>query len=197
MFSHLILFPVVLYSSTLKGNRMKTLNKLLVTGIAVLGLGAVCHTKALAQPADDNVAYNCPYNDCQTNCYPAPKIHHRLGPNKNWKEFHQQRLTALHDKLKLNAEQEKAWTAYIAATNKNIDLRKPFLSRADFEKMNAVERMESMINRMKTHEQALTEELSALKTFYATLTPEQQKIFDTESLYRPNPHPRRGGRPIR
>ena len=176
---------------------MKTLNKLLSAGIAVLGLGAVCHTTALAQPADDTAAYNCPYNDCQTNCYPDQKARHRHGPNKNWKELHQQRQTALHDKLKLNAEQEKAWAAYIAATNKNMDSRKPLHSRADFEKMNAVERMESMIDRMKTHEQAMTEQLGALKTFYASLTPEQQKIFDAESMYRPHPRPHRGGRPVR
>ena len=51
--------------------------------------------------------------------------------------------------------------------------------------------MQAMIDRMKAHEQALTDQLAALKTFYATLTPEQQKTFDSESMY--YPRFRRGG----
>ena len=57
--------------------------------------------------------------------------------------------------------------------------------------MTSPERMQAMIDRMKAHEQALTDQLAALKTFYATLTPEQQKTFDSESMY--YPRFRRGG----
>lgn len=58
-------------------------------------------------------------------------------------------------------------------------------------KKTAPERMQTMIDRMKTHEKELTEQLAALKVFYAKLTPEQQRIFDNESMY--YPRYRRGG----
>ena len=170
---------------------MKKLNKYLITGITVLGLGAACFsTGTLAQSAD-NTYGGCPMymGGGPGNSYADHDGPHR-DHHERWKQYHQQRQTALHDKLQLNAEQEKAWTAYLSIANKNMNAWKP-VYRADLEKMTAPERMQTMIDRMKTHEKALTEQLAALKTFYGTLTPEQQKIFNTESMC--HPRYRRGG----
>ncbi|MCZ4064884.1 Spy/CpxP family protein refolding chaperone [Oxalobacter aliiformigenes] len=170
---------------------MKKLNKYLVAGIAALGFGASCFSvSAFAQSADETYG-GCPmYTEGGPgNCYADHDGPYR-GHHERWREYHHRRQLALHDKLKLNAEQEKAWTAYLAVVDKNINSRKP-LYRADLEKMTAPERMQTMIDRMKTHEKELTEQLAALKVFYAKLTPEQQGIFDNESMY--YPRHRRGG----
>lgn len=166
---------------------MKKLNKLLVAGIAAAGLcAASITTGALAQTqSTDNDDYvGCPVGG------PGPGYGFHHWSHESWKDYHQYRRTVLHDKLKLNAEQEKAWADYTAVADKNLEAWKP-VRRADLEKMTSPERMQTMIDRMKAHEQALTDQLAALKTFYATLTPEQQKTFDSESMY--HPRFRRGG----
>lgn len=164
---------------------MKKLNKYLVASVAALGFGISCFsTSVLAQSVDDTCG-GCPMyvGNGSESCYAGHEGPNR-GHHERWKEYHHQRQLALHDKLKLNAEQEKAWSDYLAVADKNINSWKP-LSRADLEKMTAPERMQAMLDRMNTHEKELTEQLAALKTFYAKLTPEQQKIFDRESIYHP------------
>lgn len=84
--------------------------------------------------------------------------------------------------LKLNADQEKAWKNYLAVVDANYNSWKP-ISRADIEKMTAPQRMQTMLDRMKEREGKMANQLSALKTFYNKLTPEQQKTFDNESLF--------------
>ena len=37
-----------------------------------------------------------------------------------------------------------------------------------------------MLAQMKQHETSMDERLGAVKTFYAVLTPEQQKVFDDQ-----------------
>lgn len=82
----------------------------------------------------------------------------------------------LHDKLKLSAAQEPAWAAFAAATAPKMPDTRP--DRAAMDKMTAPERMEQWIALSKQHIAVRESHLAALKTFYAVLTPEQQKIFD-------------------
>jgi hypothetical protein len=83
-------------------------------------------------------------------------------------------LTQLHDKLNLQANQEAAWTAFVAATTPTPPTTPP----ADQSNLPAPQRLENMLNMLKAHETVLAGHLQAVKTFYATLSPEQQKIFD-------------------
>ena len=89
---------------------MKKLNKLLVAGIAAAGLCAASITTgafAQTQSTDNDDYVGCPVGG------PGPGygFHHRS--HESWKNYHQHRRTVLHDKLKLNAEQEKAWAAFL------------------------------------------------------------------------------------
>jgi Spy/CpxP family protein refolding chaperone len=52
------------------------------------------------------------------------------------------------------------------------------MDRAAFKKMTAPERMESRIAMSKERISRQETRLASLKTFYAVLTPEQQKVFD-------------------
>lgn len=82
----------------------------------------------------------------------------------------------LHDKLKLSSAQEPAWSAFTAATAPPPPGARP--DRAAMAKMTAPERLEKWIALSKQRITAQESHLAALKTFYAVLTPEQQKIFD-------------------
>lgn len=86
----------------------------------------------------------------------------------------------LHDKLKLTPQQEPAWKAFTEATKPQHD-QKMHPAKADRQAMAAMSapaRMEKMLERSKERLAAMQQHLDALKSFYAVLTPEQQKIFD-------------------
>lgn len=171
---------------------MKILNKCVIAGIAAIGLGAASlGATAIAAPADDGYV-GCPMNmggPGPGNCYVdqgGPSGHNM----ERWHEYRHQRQVALQDKLKLNADQEKAWKAYLAVVDANFSSWKP-LTRTEIENMTAPQRMQTMLDRMKEREGKMAKQLSALKTFYSKLTPEQQKTFDNESLFNRGYH--RGG----
>ena len=94
----------------------------------------------------------------------------------DFKERMAKHQTELHDKLKLTAQQESAWKTYTEAIKPQDKMQRP--NPADWDKLTAPERMEKMVAAMKEHQSHMEKHLSALKTFYATLTPEQQKIFN-------------------
>lgn len=93
-----------------------------------------------------------------------------------------QRKKQLHDKLKLNSEQEKAWQVLESATKAPAE-SKPF-DEAEMAKMSAPVRMEKMMERMKLHQDAMGERLAAVKKFYGTLNADQKKTFDQQTLPR-------------
>lgn len=99
--------------------------------------------------------------------------------SQHWQERRAARHQAIHDKLKLNAEQEEAWKALTAAHQPPGAAQRP--NWAEFEKLTAPERMEKMLEHMKQRQEHMNTVLPALKTFYAKLTPEQQKVFDSET----------------
>ena len=89
----------------------------------------------------------------------------------------------MHDKLKISAEQEGAWKTFIAATevNKPAMMERAAQMKAERQAMaglSAPARMEKNLERSKEHLARMQKHLEALKTFYAVLTPAQQKIFD-------------------
>ncbi|NLC23045.1 Spy/CpxP family protein refolding chaperone [Oxalobacter vibrioformis] len=98
---------------------------------------------------------------------------------ERWKAFMEKKQAELHDKLKLSASQEGAWKTYTDATAKT--LTPPKRTAIDFDSMTAPQRMEKGLEFMKERQAKMEAQLASLKTFYATLTPEQQKVFDAET----------------
>jgi protein CpxP len=91
-------------------------------------------------------------------------------------QMYERRTTELHKRLKLNAEQEKAWKTFVA---KEDALRpKDRLDRKELAKLDAPQRMEKVLDHMHEREKRMTGMLASLKDFYAVLTPQQQKTFD-------------------
>ncbi|MCD5360483.1 Spy/CpxP family protein refolding chaperone [Chromobacterium aquaticum] len=83
-------------------------------------------------------------------------------------------LQALHDQLKLQAKQEAAWKTYTESMKPGERAMPPKPQAGE----TAPQRMERMLDMMKQHQDGMQKRLDALKTFYAQLTPEQQKVMD-------------------
>ncbi len=105
------------------------------------------------------------------------------------------RHAALKTQLKLTPAQESAWTSYTAAMKPPTDLMGQRADYAELAKLPTPERIDKMKALRTEHMNAMTAAMDkradATKTFYATLTPEQKKVFDANSL-----RPQGKGRPM-
>ncbi|MBI1175031.1 MAG: hypothetical protein GC139_07165 [Sideroxydans sp.] len=141
----------------------KLLNRVILPGITLAMLGLT--TSAVAE-------WNNPSDG-------GPGMGRDSGRMEQMRERHQ---AAVHDKLKLSTDQEKAWRTFVAKGKELRPQKRP--DPLEFAGLTAPQRMEKMLERMREREGRMEEMLGALKTFYAVLTPPQQKIFD-DSIPRP------------
>jgi protein CpxP len=88
-------------------------------------------------------------------------------------------MAKLHDGLKLNSTQEAAWAEF-SNKIKLVKMDKAGMEsrHQDWKNMNTPDRLDKMLDSMKSRETKMSEHAAAVRTFYATLTPDQQKIFD-------------------
>lgn len=103
--------------------------------------------------------------------------------------FMEERLAELRNELKLTQTQEADWNTWTAKIKEIKEKKKQ--SRPDREAMKnlpAPERLEKMIELHKARTAYLEEALAATKTFYATLTPEQRKVFDEKTPFGKHGH---------
>ena len=145
---------------------MTTFRKSLLIGLTAAGLGVASFAAYADRPGCGPMGAG-----------PASFGEHGRSPEKMAAYF-EKRQAELHDKLKLNANQEGAWNAYIAKIKSVEPQKRP--DRAEIEKLPAPERMDKMFNFMQENQKRMAERIAATKKFYAVLTPEQQKIFDAE-----------------
>ncbi|MET3106880.1 protein CpxP [Oxalobacteraceae bacterium GrIS 2.11] len=82
----------------------------------------------------------------------------------------------LREQLGLTAAQEPAWSDFISSVP--VPTKPSRIDRAAMDKLTTPERLEQQLNQLREQEAKITSNLLALKTFYASLTPEQQKTFD-------------------
>ena len=151
---------------------MNILRKSLVIGMTVIGLGSAIGAQAQETPAPHQRHY------AATKFDPAKRAEHMA-----------QRQQKLHDALKLTPAQEPAWTTYIAAIKPQTPIGR--VDRVSLKDLPAPERMEKRLALQKERHAHQESRLAALKTFYAVLTPEQQKTFDQATAHQG--HHRHGG----
>ncbi len=101
-----------------------------------------------------------------------------------------ERLARLHTKLNLQASQEATWSAFVTAMTPTSLPTRP--NPADMDNLTAPERAQKRLDALKQHETVATAHLAALKTFYAALSTEQQKVFDDNFKMMRGHGPRRG-----
>ena len=159
-------------------NRTASLNSLVLAGLLAT-VGASAMAQAPAAPA--------------TAPAPAtagkPAGHHgdrmaRHDPAK-MQAWVAKRQADLKAKLKITPAQEGAWTSYTASMQPPARGARPTPEqRAEFDKLTTPQRIDKMkemrTQRMAEMNTAMDKRGEATKTFYAALTPDQQKVFDTE-----------------
>lgn len=155
---------------------MKSLHRHLLTAglLAGLGLAAVAQTQTPPAPPAGQVAPSTMQGE-----------HGRMDPARmeqmraRMEERMAKRLGDLKQKLQIARGQESAWDSWTAAI-KPTHFQRP--DRAAFERMTTPERIDRIKAQRAQRSAEMDKRLDATKTFYAQLTPEQQKVFDQEGL---------------
>jgi hypothetical protein len=96
-------------------------------------------------------------------------------------------LKALHDALHLTADQEPAWNDYKATATASPQAQQRRRSAAQlFPTLTAPRRMDLVEAAMQQDLAELHRQGEALKSFYARLSPAQQRTFDAQTLPPPS-----------
>ena len=96
-------------------------------------------------------------------------------------------LNALHDALHLRIGQESAWAAYKASVAPSPQAQQRRRAAAMlFPTITAPRRIDLVQAEMQRDLEDFRRQADALKAFYATLSPEQQRVFDTQTLPPPS-----------
>jgi periplasmic protein CpxP/Spy len=94
-----------------------------------------------------------------------------------------QRQAALKEKLKITSAQEGAWSAFTSTMQPPADMHKRRMEmRAEMDKLTTPERIDKMRALRSERDAEMDKRANATKTFYAALSPEQQKVFDAQRM---------------
>lgn len=158
---------------------------LIAAALLAFGIGAT------AQPAPNPVpaAPAAPHAGASGHPHGMTGHHGRIDPAKAQEHMQRrmaQRQAQLKQRLQITPAQESAWTSYVAAMQPPANM--PRIDPAELAKLTTPERIDRMRALRAAHYAEMDKRGEATKTFYAALTPEQQKVFDAE-----NSRSRRGG----
>jgi periplasmic protein CpxP/Spy len=92
---------------------------------------------------------------------------------------HERHQTALKAALKLTSDQESAWTKFTESTRPDFK-GMPHHNSAEWDALSTPQRLEKMQALRAERDKQMDRHIEAVKQFYATLTPEQQKVFDQQ-----------------
>jgi len=141
---------------------MNTLRKGLVIAIATFGLGTI----AAAAPDQVAQAPGTPWHSGASG-QDGEKFAERMA----------KRQAALHDKLALTPGQAPAWQAFTAKMQATVPTRS---DARPAKPLTAPERAERKAAFLQVAQQQAASRVQPIKEFYAVLSPEQQKIFDSQ-----------------
>ena len=142
---------------------MKSLRTSLITAGVLLGLSGLAF--AQTSPTPD-----------------APRSERMEKMREHMSHRHAQHLTELKSKLKLQPTQESAWATFEQAMQMPKEpVARP--DRAALEKLTTPERLDQMQAHKAQMDAQMQKHVDATKNFYATLTVEQKKVFDTETAH--------------
>jgi periplasmic protein CpxP/Spy len=145
---------------------MKPVHKHLVVAacVALLGLSAG------AQPAQPAIV-------APATAAPGPGQHPMMqGHMAHMQQRAAQREAALKQILQIAPAQEGAWNTWIASRRPSANMPRP--QRGEFAQLSTPERIDRMRSLRAARIAEMDRRADATKTFYAALTPAQQKSFD-------------------
>ncbi|MBW8469947.1 MAG: Spy/CpxP family protein refolding chaperone [Thiobacillus sp.] len=90
-----------------------------------------------------------------------------------------ERQAQLKETLKITPAQEAAWNAFVARTAPEPRMGRD-VSREDWAKLTTPQRLDKMQALKAERDARMDKRIDATKSFYAALTPEQQKVFDSQ-----------------
>lgn len=112
---------------------------------------------------------------------PAAGGEHMAKMREHMSQRHTQHLTELKAQLKLQSDQEAAWTTFAQAMQPAAQAPAQF-DRAALEKMSTPERLEQMQAHRQKMDAQMQKHVEATKAFYGVLNTEQKKVFDHQTL---------------
>lgn len=136
------------------------------------------------QAASPPAASSTSSGSAATTAHHAPMAHKHMAanrtPGETMTQMAEQRITDLHTRLHITAQQQPQWDQFTQVMRDNAkDLDAAYQQRAaTFEKMNAVENMQSYAQIEQTRAQDLQKLVPAFQTLYASLSDEQKKLAD-------------------
>lgn len=148
--------------------------KNIATPVLLAAFLAISVLPVAAQPAPGSVA---------SPATPEQAAPRQAQMRERMKDHMLKRSKELKAKLKLRPEQEPAWDSFMAAMKPIGPLTRP--SRAEMEQLTTPQRLDKMRELRQQRNAAMDRRMEATKAYYATLTPEQKKIFDAQTLHRP------------
>ncbi len=100
-------------------------------------------------------------------------------------------MQRLHDALHLTPAQQPAWSAFAAAAGPDPEAAaQARAAQTMMPTLRAPQRVDLTIATMRAQLEAMQRRGAALRAFYTTLSPDQQAIFDRETLPRDQNSPR-------
>lgn len=141
------------------------------------GMSGDLHAQLMAQNATQGNQATGPRNPEMAKQMMQKRAEHMAQRDQRMAQ-HQAELKA---KLKLSAEQEPAWNAFVARTAppQQRDMQQG-QQREEMAKMTTPERLDHMQTRMNERNAEMSKRIEATRSFYSALTPDQQKVFDAE-----------------
>ena len=150
-------------------------HRLIATAVvAALSLPVLAQTSAPAQTAPDTAQAE-PGQRMQRD----QQMRRQAPDRAQMQERMAQRMAAFKEKLQLTAAQEPAWNTFTETMQPGE--RRARLDRSGMEQLTTPERIDRM-RAMRIQRAAEADRRGeVVKTFYATLTPAQQKTFDAQT----------------
>jgi hypothetical protein len=151
---------------------MKRSKKVLISTVAVVGLslGSISMVSAFGGPGG--------YGDCDRGYgQKGPnKMMQKRGSGFNMEKRMEERLDYMKYKLGITAEQEPAWKEFTKT------LQDKFAKKRDRRENRGEQKtVTDKVKMMREGAEQMIQTANAIEKFYATLTPEQQKIADEMS----------------
>lgn len=142
-----------------------------------LSAAALAQNATQTQPAEAKPAATAPRGEGR-RMDPARWEERRAARMTEMMKRHADMQAQLKKNLKITAEQEAAWQQFTDATAPKPPAEPPMMARQDWAKLTTPERLEKMQAMRADRQKVMDQHVAAVKTFYAALSPEQQKVFD-------------------
>jgi len=152
---------------------MNTFRKNLVIALSAFGIaGAAIAQTAPAQPAEGRHGHAVSVEQ---------RAAHKAERQAKRAERQAQHAAKLRADLKITAQQEPAFAAYLAA-GKQAARQDARGERTKLAALPAPQRLEQQIERQKQRTARLETRLAALNNLYAVLKPEQKQVLDSKAM---------------